>query len=234
MLVEVYSDIACPWCYIGFHRFRTALAQAPYHDQVEVVWKAFELDPDAPVGAAVPEVDALSARKGLPAGQIREMFAQVSAVGAELGLDLDFDTTLSANTFDAHRLVHLAAERGGTSLADRMHEALWQAHFAQGEAIDDRNVLADLAAEIGLDRAEIVMALDSDAGADGVRADGAEARALGITGVPFFVLDRAFAVSGAQPVDVFRSALDQAWQQRSPLTTVGGDGEACGPDGCAI
>lgn len=239
MKIEIWSDIACPWCYIGFHRFNAALEAFPHRDGVEVIWRAFELSPDSPRGAAIPEVEALAKSKGLSQSQVKEMFAHVASTGAELGLTLDFDTTVTANTFDAHRLVHIAAEQS-LELADRVHEALWSAHFAQGKVIDDVNVLVEIAGSVGMDADAVRTALESTTAADAVRNDEAQARRLGISGVPFFVLNGTYGISGAQPTEFFAGALEEVWSKSHPLevlTPVGGattDGEACGPDGCAI
>lgn len=233
MTVEIWSDIACPWCYIGKRRFATALEQFDRKDEVQVIWRSFELDPSAEHShqhAGMTEAQLLSERKGLPEDQVKQMFAQVTEVAAGEGLAYDFDRVVPANTFDAHRLVHLAGEHGAEVV-----ERLMSAHFEHGRVVDDLDVLADIAAEAGLDREQIRAALDTDQGAGEVRADEAEAQALGVSGVPFFVADRRLAVSGAQPAEVFAQLLAQAMPAAKPsFITVPGsaDAEACGPDGC--
>ncbi|MCD5420395.1 DsbA family oxidoreductase [Rhodococcus pyridinivorans] len=208
--IEIWSDIACPWCYIGKRRFAEALESFDDRDRIEVTWRSYQLSPDTPVGRRVPEVEALVAMKGMPAEQVRQMFAQVSDTAADVGLEIDFDNVVAANTFDAHRLVHLAGDK-----RDEVLEALFRAHFVDGEVIDDVDVLVKVAAEVGLDPESTRAALDDDdpageAAADAVTADLFDARRIGVQGVPFFVANRAVAVSGAQPVDVFRQFLRRA------------------------
>ncbi len=238
--IEIWSDIACPWCYIGKRRFAAALEQFEHRDRVRVTWRSFELQPDAEPSSAHPgmtEARMLAERKGLPEDQVRQMFAQVTAVAASVGLAYDFDAVVPANTFDAHRLVHVAGDLGGADAAADVVERLMSAHFEHGRVVDDPEVLVAVAAEAGLDAQAVRAALASDAGAGAVRADEAEAAALGIQGVPFFVAGRRLGVSGAQPVEVFAQLLAQAWQDAHPplaIPTVPGaaDAEACGPDGC--
>lgn len=242
MQVEIWSDVACPWCYIGKRRFAAALAEFPQRDKVQVTWRSFELQPEAEPSSAHPgmtERELLSRMKGMPVEQVDRMFAQVTEVAAGVGLTYDFSTVVPANTFDAHRLVHIAASLLGdapqarATLSDLM-ERLMSAHFEHGRVVDDVEVLADIAAEAGLDRDAVLAALATDEGAGAVRADEAEASALGVTGVPFFVVDRRLAVSGAQPVEVFRQLLTQGWADGHPLVSVPGaaDAEVCGPEGC--
>ncbi|WP_242676577.1 DsbA family oxidoreductase [Rhodococcus sp. ABRD24] len=229
--IEVWSDIACPWCYIGKHRFAAALAEFPHRDRVSVVWRSYQLAPDTPVGARRTELAALVEQKGMPADQVRQMFAHVANTAAADGLDMDFDTVIAANTFDAHRLLHLAGEHRNALL-----EALFRAHFTEGRVIDDRAVLVDVAASVGLDAEEVAAALDGDAAADLVRADIDTARQLQVTGVPFFVANRRLAVSGAQPQDVFAEFLRQAHDhvEGESSAALGGEAEGCTDDSCAI
>lgn len=205
VVIEVWSDIACPWCYIGKRRFAAALDAFPQRERVSVVWRSYQLAPDAPVGVRRGELETLVEHKGMPAEQVRQMFRHVAATAAADGLVLDFDTVIAANTFDAHRLLHLAGDRRDTLL-----ETLFRARFAAGAVIDDRAVLVELAAGVGMDAGETAAALEGDAGADLVRADLDTARRLGISGVPFFVADRRLAVSGAQPQEHFTELLRQA------------------------
>jgi predicted DsbA family dithiol-disulfide isomerase len=208
--VEIWSDIACPWCYIGRRRFAAALDRFPHRDRVEVRWRSYQLSPEAEVGSGETEAQMLARTKGLPLEAVQEMFAHVTQVAASVGLAYRFDTVRPANTFDAHRLVHLA-RRHGPATADRAVEALMSAHFEQGLAIDDRHVLVQIARAVGLDPDAVRTALAGDDAANDVRADVQEARALRVSGVPFFVLDRRYGVSGAQPTELFRQALEQAW-----------------------
>lgn len=238
--IEIWSDIACPWCYIGKRRFAAALEQFEHRDHVRVTWRSFELQPDAEPSSAHPgmtEAQMLSERKGMPLAQVQQMFAQVTSVAASVGLAYDFDTVVPANTFDAHRLVHVARDLGGSDVAADVVERLMSAHFEHGRVIDDAEVLVEIAVASGLDAEPVRAALASDAGAGAVRADEAEAAALGIQGVPFFVAGRKLGVSGAQPVEVFAQLLAQAWRDANPplaIPTIAGvaDAEACWPDGC--
>lgn len=239
--VEVWSDIACPWCFIGKRRFATALSSFPHRDHVEVVWRSYQLSPDTPRGPGVPEVDALARMKGLPVDQVQQMFAHVAGVAAGEGLEYDFDTVLAFNSYDAHRLTHLAREVGGAALAERTIEALFSAHFEHGA---DLGVPAGLVAvarsagfgDAGYDDDAVTEFLAGDEQSAAVDADLAAARELGVTGVPFFVVDRRYAVSGAQPADVFRQLLDAGWREANPLVTLAGDPEAatCTDDSCGV
>lgn len=238
--IEIWSDIACPWCYIGKRRFAAALETFEHREHVRVTWRSFELQPDAEPSSAHPgqtEAQMLSERKGMPLEQVQQMFAQVTSVAAGVGLAYDFDTVVPANTFDAHRLVHVAGDLGGADVAADVVERLMSAHFEHGRVIDDAEVLVEIAVAAGLDAEPVRAALASDAGAGAVRADEAEAAALGIQGVPFFVAGRKLGVSGAQPVEVFGQLLAQAWRDANPplaIPTIAGaaDAEACRPDGC--
>ncbi|KQT01444.1 disulfide bond formation protein DsbA [Cellulomonas sp. Leaf395] len=235
MNVEIWSDIACPWCYIGKRRFATALADFPHREHVEVTWRAYELSPGTPTGPGIPEIDALARHKGIPRDQVTRMFAQVTGVAAGEGLAYDFDRSLAANTFAAHRLVHLARTTSGAALAERTLEALFSAHFEHGADLGDDGTLVRIVSGAGVDADAARAALASDAGADAVRADEDEARALGVTGVPFFVVDRRIAVSGAQPADVFTQLLETAWRDANPIQTLAtADAAACVDDSCAI
>jgi predicted DsbA family dithiol-disulfide isomerase len=237
--VEIWSDVVCPWCYIGKRRFETALARFEHRDQVEVEWRSFELDPTSESahgpGDGPDHADLLAGKYGMTRAEAQQAIARTAAAAAAEGLDFRMDRALHSNTFDAHRVIHLAAQHG---LQGVVKERLMRAYFTEGEPVGDRDALVRLAVDAGLDRADVEKVLDSDEHADAVRADEAEARALGINGVPFFVLDRRYGVSGAQPPEQLLAALEQAWSERSPLQVVGSPGSgadaACGPDGCAI
>jgi predicted DsbA family dithiol-disulfide isomerase len=201
--VEIWSDIICPWCYIGKRRFETALAtvEAP----VEVEWKSFQLDPTFPRDKAIPVYDALAEKFGGGREQVQEMTGRVTSLAAIEGLDYDFEHGVMVNTFDAHRLAHHAKSQG---LGPEMHERLMRAQLIEGATVNDEDTLVRLAEEIGVEGARPVVT--SDQYTDDVNADIREARLLGATGVPFFVLDRKYGVSGAQPAEVFAQALRQA------------------------
>ncbi|MCC3302708.1 DsbA family oxidoreductase [Arthrobacter sp. zg-Y895] len=235
MKIDIWSDIACPWCYIGKRRFETALARFPHRDEVEVHWHSFQLDPSLPDHFDGTEVEYLSERKGIDPEQLAGMLDQVTVQAAGEGLSYDYDSLVVANSFSAHRLIHLAKAEGGLKTADAAKEALLSAHFEKGMNIGSADDLLEIGTGIGLPADRVKAVLASDEYADAVRTDIAQARSLGISGVPFFVLDDKYGISGAQPADLFASALEQAWQESHPLvhlTPKSADGPACGPDGC--
>jgi predicted DsbA family dithiol-disulfide isomerase len=211
--VEIWSDVVCPWCYIGKRRFESALSRFPHGDQVEVEWKSFELDPNAAPahGLSGTHAEQLSTKFGRPMDQIEQMLDQVTATAAGEGLDFRFDLNRGGNSFDAHRLLHLAKARGRQ---DHLKERLDRGTFTEGLAVSDHAELTALAVEAGLDQAEVRAVLASGRFADDVRADEAAARAYGISGVPFFVIDGKYSISGAQSADLFLQALTQAWGER--------------------
>jgi predicted DsbA family dithiol-disulfide isomerase len=231
--VEIWSDVVCPWCYVGKRRFETALERFAHRADVEVEWKSFELDPSADSQRDGDYAGALAEKYGTTRERAQEMLDSMTATAAAEGLDFHFERAVHANTFDAHQLIHLAAERGRQ---DAVKERLLRAYFTEGAAVGDRDVLVELVVEAGLDAAEARAALADQRFASDVRADEATARQLGATGVPFFVIDRKYGVSGAQPAEHLLAVLEQAWAESRPLTMVaaGGDAEACGPDGCAV
>ena len=233
MKVEIWSDVVCPWCYIGKRRFEQALAGFAHRDEVEVVWRAFELDSAAPAERTGGYAQNLAAKYGVPLEQAQQMIATMTAAAAQDGLDFHFETARPGNTFDAHRLLHLAAERG---VQDAVKERLLRATFTEGEPIGDHDALVRLAAEAGLDADEARAVLACDRYAAEVRGDEAQARAYGIGGVPFFVVDGRYGVSGAQPAEALAQVLAQAWAERSPLQMVAAGGSAPGCDGdtCAV
>jgi predicted DsbA family dithiol-disulfide isomerase len=206
--VEIWSDVVCPWCYIGKRRFESALAQ--FDQPVEVEWKSFELDPDAPVRRG-STAEHLARKYGLTLDQVATMHERMTALAAAEGLEYHLDETQGGNTFDAHRLLQLAKERG---IGREMKERLLRAYFTEREPIGEREVLVRLGEELGL--ADAADVLDSDGYAAAVRADEDEARLLGISGVPFFVVDRYYAVEGAQPAEVILGALTRAVAPGTP------------------
>ena len=234
MKVEIWSDVVCPWCYIGKRRFEAALDDFPQRDQVEIVWRSFQLDPSSP-RQVEGSLDEMLARKMGGLERAKAANARVAALASEVGLEYHLDRAKPGNTFDAHRLIHLAATHG---LQGEMKERLMHAYFTEGKPVGDEETLVALASEVGLDAEEARAALNGDDFADEVRADIDLAGAYGISGVPFFVLDGKYGVSGAQPTELFEQALETAWAASKPLTLVsaGGaeDGEACEGDSCAI
>ena len=226
MRVEIWSDVVCPWCYIGKRRFEAALARFRHARDVEVVWRSFELDPSSPALYAGTNVERLARKYGVALEQAQAMLDRMTSVAAGEGLRVRLDEARSGNTFDAHRLLHLAAEWGVRS---NLKESLLAAYQAEGEAISDHDVLVARAVDVGLDEADVRHALAGDRYATDVRRDEAEARNLGVSGVPFFVIDRRYAVSGAEATDVLLDVLERAWSARRPFEVVGGD--ACVVDG---
>jgi predicted DsbA family dithiol-disulfide isomerase len=206
--VEIWSDVACPWCYIGKRRFDMALARFEHRDAVEVRWRSFELDPSAPKVRDEPYLDRLATKYRIPLPEADARIDTMIEAGAQSGVVLRFDRAKPANTFDAHRLLHLAAERG---VQAELKDKLFRSTFTKGAPTADPDVLMALAAEAGLDEAEARAVLESDAYAPEVRADERRAADLGITSVPFFVIGGAFGVSGAQPPAVLVEVLDEAW-----------------------
>jgi len=238
MRIEIWSDVVCPWCFIGKRRLETALADFPHADEVEVVWRSFELDPSAPTEPTTSVVEHLGAKYGGGRVAGEQMQARVAEIAAGEGLTFRNGDALWGATHDAHRLLHLALDEGGSQLQGRLKEALLSAYFEGGESPTDHTVLTRIATGTGLDAARVAEVLGSREYDAAVRADQQQAAAFGATGVPFVVVDRAFGVSGAQPAEVFGQVLQQAWDASHPaLQVVGGgavDGEACGPDGCPV
>ncbi|MFG3113828.1 DsbA family oxidoreductase [Streptomyces sp. NPDC048197] len=231
MRVEIWSDIACPWCYIGKARFEAGLAAFAHRDQVEVVHRSFELDPKAPPASDVPVLDMLAAKYGVSRSQAEQMEARVAAAAAQEGLDYRSDR-IHGNTFDLHRLLHLADAHGRQ---EALLDAFYRANFAEARPLGDPAVLAGLATGAGLPADEVARVLaDPDAYAQEVRADERAAAELGATGVPFFVIDRRYGISGGQPAEVFRQALERAHADGVVEIVPAGDAEVCGPDGCAV
>ncbi len=242
MQIEIWSDVVCPWCYIGTSRLETALAGFEHRDDVEVVYRSFQLDPSAP---QVPDgtVVEMLARKyaGGDVGSARQMIAQTEAVAAEEGLVFDHGAAPHVSTVDAHRLLQLALDEAGPQVQRTLKRELLAAYFTRAENVADHALLQALAEKVGLDADRVAAVLAGSEYAAEVERDGRDAAALGATGVPFFVIDRRYGVAGAQPAEVFGQVLDRAWAESHPLLDVvaasggaGGDAQECGPDGCPI
>ena len=210
MLVDIWSDVVCPWCYLGKRRIEAALERFEHRDAVEVHWHSFELDPQAGPSGDVSGAERLAAKYGMDVEDARARHAQLEEAARAEGLEYHLDRTRGGNSFDAHRLHQLAIDRG---LADAVMERLMRAYFTEGEAIDDRDVLVRLVAEAGLDPDEARAVLESDRYGEEVRADEHTAARIGVRGVPFFVLGRRFGVSGAQTPDIMLEALQKAWEE---------------------
>jgi len=209
VLIEIWSDVVCPWCFIGKRRFEAALERFQHRDDVEVVFRSFELDPNATSGTDL--VGHLAAKYGTTREGAGQMMQRVSDAGAGVGIEFRFDIATRGNTFDAHRLLHLADEVG---LQHELKERLMTAYFCEGGDVADHGMLATSAAEVGLDPQAVADLLDGEEFATSVREDESTARDLGISGVPYFVIDRASGISGAQESDQMLSILDQAWAAR--------------------
>jgi predicted DsbA family dithiol-disulfide isomerase len=247
--VEIWSDVVCPWCAVGRARFQRALDAFDHAGEVTVRWRSFELDPSAPRERTGSQRDHLAHKYGRTPAQAQQMLDQMTATAAEEGLTFRFDRARAGNTFDAHRLLHLAhhvaVREDRPGLQDEVKDALLTGYLTDGEPIGDPEALTRLAVAAGLDHAEVADVLGGDRYADEVRADEDQARTFGISGVPFFVLDRRYGVSGAQPTEVLLGALREAWGARSQLAHVGPagptdddagheHGDACADGSCAI
>ena len=208
MQIEIWSDIICPWCYIGKRRFETALADFARKEKVQVIWRSFELDPNSPPQLPGTLEEMLAQKYGVSPQEAAAMNARVTEVAKEAGLEYRLADARPGNTFDAHRLLHFA---GSNQLGDGATECLMHAYFSESLPVGDRAALARLAPKFGIAENEALNMLKSDAYSSEVRADEARAANFGITAVPFFVFDEKSGISGAQPVEVFSAALQQAW-----------------------
>ncbi|WP_020389506.1 DsbA family oxidoreductase [Kribbella catacumbae] len=241
MRIDIWSDVVCPWCYIGKRRLEQALTESG--DQAEIVWHSFQLDPSSTNDDPRPLDVRLGEKYGRGPEWGKQANAHVTTTAAELGLEFHLEDAKSANTVDAHRLLHLALElaKAGDVPADtqsRLKERFLKAYFTDGLPVGDHPTLTKLAVEVGLPEDQVADVLASTAYADDVAADQAQALAYGANGVPFFVIDQKYGVSGAQPVEVFQEAIRRANAERQPVTLISTPGTtddaACGPDGCAI
>ncbi len=234
MKVDVWSDVVCPWCYVGLANLDVALEGFAPADEVEVVLHSFQLDPGATTRSPEETIEGIARKYGTSVGAVRARQAHIVSLGAERGIDFRFDQAWSGNTFDAHRLLHLALDRG---VQRSLKARLGRAYFTDGEKIGEHDALRKAAVDVGLDPAEVDEVLAGDRYAREVLADIAAAHQLDVTGVPFFLVDGRLALSGAQPPELLRKVLDRAWADRQPkVVTVDGetDADVCGPDGCAL
>ncbi len=236
MKVEIWSDVMCPFCYIGKRKFEAALAQFAAKNLVEVEWKSFQLQPDLKTDATKNTVEHLAETKGWPLLYAQQMTQQVTDMAAEVGLHYDLDKAVVANSLDAHRLSHLAKKYG---VQDALEEALFKAYFTDGKNTADHAVLKQLAMSAGIPEAAIEQVLSTNAYTNEVRQDIADAQRIGVRGVPFFVMGHKYAVSGAQPVETFAETLNIAWnewsqQHKTTDITTAGKGDSCSPEeGCS-
>jgi predicted DsbA family dithiol-disulfide isomerase len=209
MKIDIWSDVRCPFCYIGKRKFEKALSQFEYKDKVEVEWHSFELDPQAETQPGLNFNEYLAKIKGQSIEWALEMNQYVTNAAAEIGLAFNFDQMVVANSFQAHRLIQLAKSLG---LGDAAEESLFAAHFIEGKNIADRDTLALIGVGLGIDRDIVTQMLDSEAFTDEVRYDEKTAQDIGINSVPFFIIDQKYSISGAQPPETFLNALNQSWQ----------------------
>ncbi|RPD42039.1 DsbA family oxidoreductase [Chitinophaga barathri] len=230
MKIDIWSDVACPFCYIGKRHLEAALEQFPHNKDVQVTWHSFELDPSAKTDSDEDHYQLLANKYGMSREQAVANTERVAASGKAAGLEFDFDNVKHTNTFNAHRLIQLAHKEGKQ---DEMEERLFKAYFTEGKHIGDAATLQALAAEAGLDASPL---LNSSVFTDEVRKDEAEARSLNIRGVPFFVFDMKYAVSGAQPVEVFTQTLEKVWEENHPknITPLGNEGGVCEDGSCTV
>ena len=233
--VDIWSDIACPWCYVGKARFEKAVGAFAHGQDIEIHHRSFELDPSRGTEETVVVTEMLSKKYGMSPQQAQDGEYRLKELAAAEGLGYQADGRDSGGTFDIHRILHLAAERG---LASESWQAFYAANFAEASSLFSRERIVDVAVSAGLEKDQVVAVLDDPtAYRDAVRADESEAASLGATGVPFFVIDGKYGVSGAQPAELFTEILEKAWGERQPkLVTLAGndDAEACGPDGCPV
>jgi predicted DsbA family dithiol-disulfide isomerase len=233
MTVDVWSDVVCPWCFVGKRRLDAAIFELPWRDSVEVRWHAFELDPSSPRQVEGSNVERLARKYRMPLAQAQQLIDRMTETGKADGIAFDFPRTRSGNTFDAHRLLHEAG-RQGPAQQNALQERLFRAYFSEGEAVGDRETLVRLAEAAGLDGERARTVVYGDAWDEAVRADERQAASLGIGGVPFFVIDGRYGVSGAQPVELLRSALEKAWAEAPAAVAPAAvaEGAACDAEGC--
>ena len=232
MKVEIWSDVVCPFCYIGKRKFEKALGEFAHRPDVQIEWKSFQLTPDfVPVPGENIHA-SLAKKKGVSEAEGRRMNDYMTQAAKEVGLDYRFDKAIPANTFLAHQLIHFAAHQGKQ---DAMKERLFAAYYLEGQDLNALDTLASQAAAIGLDAEAARQALLAGTYANEVRRDEYEAQQIGVRGVPFFVFEDKYAVSGAQPSEVFAEVLAKVWEEghpAKPQPTMLADGPACGPEGC--
>lgn len=226
MRVDIWSDVVCPFCYIGKRQFEIALDQFEHKKNVEVVWHSFELDPNTPVPSQGDLYTMLSTKYGISREKAVEMTQGVVGMAQLVGLSYDMDAAKPANTFDAHRIIHLATKYGKQDAAE---ERFFAAYFTEGKDIAHKATIKQLALELGLEATEVDEVLNSDAFANEVREDEATARRMNISGVPFFVINSKYGISGAQGGKTFLNALNGIWAEENPVAITTGD--SCDVDG---
>ena len=210
--VDIWSDVRCPFCYIGKHNFEAGLEKFQHKDEVQVIWHSFQLDPGLETQPDISTVDYFVQVKKVSAEQARQMMGGAQKMASEAGLDTDLENSMVANSFKAHQTIQLAKEKG---VANELQEALFKAHFSERKNIDDEGVLVDIAKSVGLNPGEVREALKEEKYADAVKQDEMQAQNIGVRGVPFFVFDNKYAVSGAQPAESFLEVLEKVWDEKS-------------------
>ncbi|MBZ4190784.1 MULTISPECIES: DsbA family oxidoreductase [Bacteroidota] len=233
MKVQIWSDVMCPFCYIAKNNFEKAIEQLPFANDIQVEWKSYQLDPELKENSGSKTFGQyLMERKGFSAPQTKQFLQQLTDMGQNSGVNFNHDRTFVANTFPAHKLLHLAKKAGKDN---EMEELLFRALFEDGKNIADTELLVSLAEQLGIEREMAKDVLSSDKFEYEVKQDFMEARNMGISGVPFFVLNDKYSVSGAQPVEAFVSALTQTYKETvKPLENLGGNDKSCSADGCSL
>jgi len=228
MEVKIWSDVRCPFCYIGKRKFEAALEKFQHKDKVKVTWKSFQLDPGLQTRTDINTLDYFVETKGVTKEQARQMLSGATQMAKEVGLDFHLEDSVLANSFKAHKLIQMAKSK---DLGDEIEEALFKAHFEASKNIDDTEVLVAIAASIGMDEAEVRAMLESDDYEYEVKQDELEARNIGVRGVPFFVFDDRYAISGAQPTEAFLETIEKAWEEFRPKSNLEiSEGDSCATD----
>lgn len=230
MEVNIWSDIRCPFCYIGKHKFENALREFPHNDKIKIVWHSFELDPTIKTQPKVKTLDHMVENKGLSKAQIEPMLDKAVEMGNKTGLTLDFHNAVVANSFKAHRLIQMSKTK---NLGNELEEALFKAHFEEGRNIDDTLTLTAIGKSVGLEEKEVEQVLTSDKYTKEVKQDKKDAARIGINGVPFFVFNKKYAVSGAQSVEAFSEILHKSWKEYEEEFSpeIINEGQACDTEG---
>ena len=210
MKIEIWSDVMCPFCYIGKRHLEKAMESAPFADEIEIEWKSYQLNPEYHNTSNESLYDYLARAKGMTVEQAKQMTGNVVEMASKAGLKLDFDHSVPANSFDAHRFLHFTKTKG---LQNAAEEALFQAHFMEGKDISNKEILLAIGESLGLVKTEIASVLAAEDFAEAVQYDGYEAQQIGIRGVPYFVFDKKYALSGAQPIETFKSAITQSYSE---------------------
>jgi len=238
MKIEIWSDVMCPFCYIGKRHLEGAIEKLPFKNEIEIEWKSYQLNPEYHNTTNESLYDYLGRAKGMNAAQVKQMTGNVLTMANNAGLELDFEQSVPANSFDAHRLIHFAKTKG---LQNEAEEALFHAHFIEGKDIANKEVLAVVGQTIGLAAEDLGKTLANDEFTEAVRYDIYESQQIGIRGVPYFVFDRKYALSGAQPTETFQAAITQSfteWKATQPKTVLKSlnknDDAVCDENGCEI